>query len=62
MTTADEYRAKAAELNARAQLEMNPTLRSECERLAQGYIRLAEQADRNSQTDVVYETPPQPKA
>jgi hypothetical protein len=59
MTTADEYRAKAAELIERANLEQkNSNLFSECVRLAHGYLLLAEQADRNAQTDLVYETPP----
>jgi hypothetical protein len=61
MATADEYRAKAAELITRANGESNPALFSECVRLAHGYLLLADQADRNSQTDLVYETPPRPE-
>jgi hypothetical protein len=58
MTTADAYRAKAAELIAKAHRETNRTLFSECVRLAHAYLLLAEQADRNAHTDIVYETPP----
>ena len=51
MTPADRYRVKAAELMARARLDTNPMLRLECENLALAYLRLAEQADRNAQTE-----------
>jgi hypothetical protein len=50
MTPADRYRVKAAELMARARLDTNPMLRLECENLALAYLRLADQADRNAQT------------
>ena len=33
-------------------------LKIQCERLARAYLRLAEQAERNSQLDLTYETPP----
>jgi hypothetical protein len=58
MPPGDEYRAKAAELFAKATTEANPTAQAELETLARSYLRLAEQADRNSATDIVYETPP----
>jgi hypothetical protein len=46
-----------------ARAETDPFLQAEYERLAMGYFRLAEQADRNSANDIVYETPPpQPQA
>ncbi|MEA3025223.1 MAG: hypothetical protein QOF91_508 [Alphaproteobacteria bacterium] len=61
MTAADEYRAKAIELVAKASRESNPGLFSECVRLAHGYLLLAAQADRNSLTDLVYETPRRPE-
>jgi hypothetical protein len=54
----NEYRAKAAHLAARAMTEENPITRTELESLALAYMRLADQADRNSQADLVYETPP----
>jgi hypothetical protein len=53
----DEYRVKAAELHARSKQETDPFLRAELEHLAHGYLRLAEQADRNAQNDVTYEPP-----
>ena len=53
----DEYRAKAAELAARAKLEADPAARMELETLARSYLRLAEQAAKNAATDILYETP-----
>lgn len=58
MIRGDTYRTKAAELHARAKREANPSVRAELESLAVGYLRLAEQAERNSLTDISYETPP----
>ena len=58
MTSADEYRIKAGDLVAFARAELDPFQRAEYERLSAFYLRLAEQAERNSLTDVVYETPP----
>jgi hypothetical protein len=55
MTPATHYRILAARLCARARTEESPQLRAELEHLAQCYVRLAEQADRNAQTDVSYE-------
>jgi hypothetical protein len=55
MTPATHYRTLAAQLRTRAKSEQSPQLRAEWEHLAQCYIRLAEQADRNSLTDVSYE-------
>jgi hypothetical protein len=57
-SNADEYRSKAAEFAARATTEQNSSMRSELESLALAYMRLADQAERNSQADLVYETPP----
>lgn len=53
MTTADQYRARAAELLRRARNETSPMIRSEWENLAKSYRHLAEQADRNSRMDIV---------
>ena len=61
MTAADSYRAKAAELTARAACQPHGELRAELNALAESYLRLAVQAERNSWTDVVYETPRQPQ-
>jgi hypothetical protein len=48
MTAGDDYRAKALELLAHAETENNPVLRAEFECLAVAYVRLADQAKRNS--------------
>ncbi len=58
MTVGDSYRIRAAELRAHASNETDPALRAEFETLADSFLRLAEQAERNSHTDIVYETPP----
>ena len=57
MGSGDEYRVKAAEISARVNQETHLLLRTELERLALAYLRLADQADLNAQTDIVYETP-----
>jgi hypothetical protein len=48
MTRADIYREKAAELAARAIAETSLGGKEEYERLADGYMRLAVQAELNS--------------
>jgi hypothetical protein len=58
MTPADEYRVKAGDFAALARAEPNPVPKAEYERLSLAYLRLAEQAERNSHNDVVYEPPP----
>ena len=58
MSSADNYRILAVKMRAHAQRERQPALRVEWEQLALCYIRLAEQAERNSHTDIVYEPPP----
>ena len=60
MTHGNAYRAKANEFMAKAKNESNPALRLQYEQFAQSYLRLAEQADRNQRTDIVYETPQSP--
>jgi hypothetical protein len=57
MTAGGSYRLKSAELHAKAKTESNSEARTELEFLAQSYLRLAEQADRNAQLDLTYETP-----
>jgi hypothetical protein len=51
---------------ALARAESDPFQKAEYERLSLSYLRLAEQADRNSRVDLVYETRvaavPQPQA
>jgi hypothetical protein len=54
----DNYRAKALELLARADTEIDPSLRAELENLAAAFLRLAEQAERNRQFDLANEPPP----
>jgi len=49
------YRRLAAQLRAKARTEPSPMLRTEWEHLAGCYVRLAQQAERNSKTDVTYE-------
>jgi len=58
MTSADHYRALAAQCDAKAKQEADWKIRAEWEHLARSYRRLAQQAERNAQTDVTYETPP----
>jgi hypothetical protein len=57
MTPRDVYLVRAAELIAKVDSETDPALKAEFDNLARAYLRLAEQAERNDQTDVVYETP-----
>ena len=57
MTPADQYRIKAGDMAALARAEQDPFQKAEYERLALSYLRLAEQADRNSQNDVVWLDP-----
>ena len=61
MATPADYRLKAAEFVARAQQEPAETTRIAYRLLAQSYLGLAELAERNSRTDIVYETPPAPR-
>ena len=62
MAAGDAYRAKAAELVGKATRETDDHNRANLYALAQSYLRLAEQADRNALTDVTYETPtPRPE-
>jgi hypothetical protein len=56
MSPADRYRALAAQLRARAARELSPVMRAQWANLSQCYVRLAEQADHNSRTDIVYES------
>lgn len=57
MASGEQYRVKAVELRAKAQQESNPQIQAELEGLAAAYVRLAGQAERNSQIDLSYETP-----
>jgi hypothetical protein len=48
MAAGDDYRIKAADMHAKAKGETKPRTRTELERLALAYLRLADQADRNA--------------
>jgi hypothetical protein len=48
MASGDDYRIKAADVNARARREASPQMRIELRNLALAYLRLADQADRNA--------------
>jgi hypothetical protein len=58
MVPGDNNRAKALELLARAETESDPQMRAELQNLAAAFLRLAEQAARNSQFDLACEPPP----
>jgi hypothetical protein len=60
MTAGEDYRAKAASMQVRARQEQNPLIRAEFENLALAYLRLASQAERNAEADLIFETPPHP--
>ncbi len=55
MTQADRYRERAAEFRAKAADENDAHLKAQWEALEHAYLRLAEQADRNSRADLVCE-------
>jgi len=57
MSAANQYRVKAAEFSALARTETDPAKQTEYARMAASYLRLAEMADRNSTTDVIYDPP-----
>ncbi len=61
MSTGDQYRKIAAELRARAAKEQNKMWAAEWNILARAYLRLAEQADRNSFADIWMEYGPKPR-
>ena len=54
MTGGNEYRKRASEFEALAKRQSDSNKKIEFAGLARGYWRLAEQADRNSATDIVY--------
>ena len=57
MSMRDHYRTRAAEFHARARMESDHWNRRQFESLAKQYLRLAEQADRDT-ADWIYEPPP----
>ena len=59
MAPGDAYRARALELLARAEVETDPETRAEFENLAAAFLRLAEQAERNTKLVIDFELPPE---
>ena len=59
MTPGDRYRAKALELLARAEVERDPQLQIEFETLAAAFLRLVEQAERNTKFVFEFAMPPE---
>ena len=58
--TADVYRRHAADCLALADQTADETQRMKLIGMAQSWFRLAEQAEKNSHNDVVYEHDPRP--
>jgi hypothetical protein len=58
MAAGDNYRAKALELLAHADTERDLIVRAELENLAGAYLRLAEQAERNSGLIIEFDLTP----
>ena len=57
MAVGDKYRGKALELLARAEIEADPVARTELKNLAAAYLRLAEQAEKNSGLIIDFDLP-----
>jgi hypothetical protein len=57
MTSADEYRIQAAGPRGASTRRKACNVRKELLQLSKLYLRLAEQADKNSRLDVTYEPP-----
>ena len=57
MAAGDNYRAKALELLAKAEVETNSDMRADFENLAAAFMRLAEQAERNAALTIEFELP-----
>jgi hypothetical protein len=58
MNRPEEYRKKAAEFRAQAEVSRNTALAKTMREYAAIYLRLAEMAERNNGSDLVYEPPP----
>jgi hypothetical protein len=61
VTAGDGYRAIALELLARADVETDPPMRVELENLAAAFLRLADQAKRNSKLIIEFVLTPEKK-
>jgi hypothetical protein len=53
-----DYRDNAAESLRLANEATNPSMRASLLRMAEAWLRLRDQAEKNSQLDLTYETPP----
>jgi hypothetical protein len=53
----DEYRRRAGDCVKSAELTVDADARAELMNRAAAWLRLADQAEKNSHTDIVYETP-----
>jgi hypothetical protein len=60
-SNAAEYRLNAVNCVNVAEQSSDPAIRADLLATAHAWCTLADQAERNSHTDVVYETPEQPK-
>lgn len=60
MAAGDDYRIKAADVNAKAGEETSPHTRAELKKLVLAYLRLADQADRNADLAPLSEQPRPP--
>ena len=58
MNSAELYRANAAECVAMASSMTDANNRASLLNMASAWLRLAELAEKNGRTDLVYETPP----
>jgi hypothetical protein len=58
VNSAELYRANAAECLVMASSMMDPDSRASLLEMAWRWLRLAELAEKNAHTDLVYETPP----
>jgi hypothetical protein len=61
VTAGDGYRAKALDPLTRANVETDSQMRAEFENLAAAFLRLAEQAERNTKLVIEFELPPENK-
>jgi hypothetical protein len=61
VSAADDYRRKAAAMAAMAKRAESAKRRAEFASLELSYRRLAQLAEKNAQTDIVYQTPPRPE-
>ncbi len=58
MVASNRYRQNAADCFATANLVTDLKTKAVLLDMANSWLRLAEQAEKNSRTDLVYETPP----